>query len=63
MIYKTCPRCGANIDPGERCDCDREQPELEVARRHVPRRAAPDREIPYSQDAYVPRPWRSCYEQ
>lgn len=22
MIYKTCPYCGAHLDPGERCDCD-----------------------------------------
>lgn len=21
--YKTCPRCGANLDPGEKCDCDK----------------------------------------
>lgn len=21
MHYKTCPYCGANLDPGERCDC------------------------------------------
>lgn len=20
-IYKQCPHCGANLDPGERCDC------------------------------------------
>ena len=19
--YRTCPSCGANLDPGERCDC------------------------------------------
>lgn len=19
--FKTCPNCGANLDPGERCDC------------------------------------------
>lgn len=19
--YRTCPNCGANLDPGERCDC------------------------------------------
>ena len=19
--YRICPRCGANLDPGERCDC------------------------------------------
>ena len=27
MIYHTCPRCGANLDPGERCDC---QPQTEM---------------------------------
>ena len=21
MMYKTCPDCGSNNDPGERCDC------------------------------------------
>lgn len=21
MCYRTCPYCGANLDPGERCDC------------------------------------------
>ncbi len=21
MFYITCPSCGANLDPGERCDC------------------------------------------
>jgi len=21
MRYKTCPNCGASLDPGERCDC------------------------------------------
>ena len=21
MYYHTCPLCGANLDPGERCDC------------------------------------------
>lgn len=30
MIYRTCPYCGAHLDPGERCDCDLiPQPELE----------------------------------
>lgn len=23
--YQTCPVCGANLDPGERCDCQNEQ--------------------------------------
>lgn len=21
MFYKECPLCGANLDPGEQCDC------------------------------------------
>lgn len=21
MYYRTCPDCGAHLDPGERCDC------------------------------------------
>ena len=26
MIYHTCPHCGANLDPGERCsDCAAEE--------------------------------------
>ena len=25
MIYKTCPDCGANLDPGEICDCAKEK--------------------------------------
>lgn len=23
MYYHTCPLCGANLDPGERCDCSK----------------------------------------
>lgn len=23
--YVTCPNCGANLDPGERCDCQKEK--------------------------------------
>lgn len=23
--YRTCPRCGANLDPGEKCDCGRKK--------------------------------------
>lgn len=22
--YQTCPNCGSNLDPGERCDCQKE---------------------------------------
>ena len=27
MQYKTCPLCGANLDPGERCDCEHKNEE------------------------------------
>lgn len=26
MYYIECPRCGANLDPGEECDCEEEPP-------------------------------------
>ena len=29
FYYVTCPKCGANNDPGERCDCEKEQSEQE----------------------------------
>lgn len=25
--YSECPICGCNLDPGERCDCERERAE------------------------------------
>lgn len=24
MVYRKCERCGANLDPGEKCDCGRQ---------------------------------------
>lgn len=27
-FYKTCPRCGANLDPGEPCDCEQEEKKM-----------------------------------
>ena len=39
MIYKTCPYCGANLDPGEKCTC---QEEAEEARRIAERDAKID---------------------
>lgn len=23
--YRVCPNCGGNLDPGEKCDCEREE--------------------------------------
>lgn len=34
MYFKTCPLCGAHLDPGEHCQCDKEQhyePDIEEA--------------------------------
>ena len=31
-FYRTCPHCGANLDPGERCDCqDKEKAPIGAA--------------------------------
>ena len=32
-VYRVCPFCGANLDPGERCDCQdhaKEQEQQEI---------------------------------
>lgn len=30
-FYNVCPHCGANLDPGERCDCKEQQSERQQA--------------------------------
>ena len=30
-FYRTCSRCGSNLDPGERCDCENEKGKGQVA--------------------------------
>ena len=36
MYYHTCPHCGANLDPGERCDCqDSMKKKKQAGRRHL----------------------------
>lgn len=32
MLYRPCPVCGSNLDPGERCDCT-DQPDNEIISR------------------------------
>ena len=43
--YITCPYCGNNLDPGERCDCRdeivREQSPAAVKEKHKPATANP----------------------
>jgi len=33
--YDTCPDCGATLDPGERCDCQKPVPHLEEIGQHI----------------------------
>ena len=36
MIFRTCPDCGANLDPGEKCRCREEaQEEKRIAEREA----------------------------
>ncbi len=36
MIYKTCPYCGAHLDPGERCDCPGAKKEVALLQQSRP---------------------------
>lgn len=38
--FRTCPHCGSNLDPGEKCDCQREKAKAEPIKRKPQRRAA-----------------------
>nr|MBR4279814.1 hypothetical protein [Clostridia bacterium] len=38
MIYKKCPHCGANLDPGETCDCQDEEHEVDAQEARRPLR-------------------------
>lgn len=29
-MFNTCPNCGANLDPGEKCDCQKEMASSEM---------------------------------
>lgn len=36
VIYHTCPHCGANLDPGERCDCPDSAEDFKPHKTHRP---------------------------
>lgn len=38
--FARCPNCGASLDPGERCDCERREAETVKARRRSAARKA-----------------------
>ena len=60
MRYYICPRCGARLDPGERCDCEDHSPPDEEIRASCSRpiRRASSRNEYFEPDAYVARPGR-----
>lgn len=62
MKYR-CERCGAYLDPGERCDCTEheqvEQQEAQPPRPHLHRR----REDPAAMKAYINRCWQRWFER
>lgn len=35
--YKVCSKCGCNLDPGEKCDCEREKKKQEEFYQRVTR--------------------------
>ena len=37
--YRTCPKCGATLDPGEKCECEREpvRSEADILRAEITR--------------------------
>ncbi len=39
--YQVCPECGANLDPGERCDCRDEKREAAPVRMGRPQAQIP----------------------
>lgn len=61
MQYR-CKRCGAYLDPGERCNCTEheqiERQEAQPPRPHLHRR----REDPAPMDEYVTRCWQRWFE-
>ena len=61
MRYRyICYRCGASLDPGERCHCEDNSPPDEEIRASCSRpiRRASIRNEYYEPDAYVSRPGR-----
>ena len=51
--YRTCPRCGASLDPGERCDCTDQSRDIYLAfiRREMQRDSVPNVLRPFCQRA------------
>lgn len=56
-MYKICMNCGAHLDPGDRCDCERrEQPEVDMVKRPVAHQRR-RRTLSEMEAAYVQQRW------
>lgn len=61
--FRTCPRCGAHLDPGEICECWKEDtPELEMGRKAPVISRKRDARTT-GMDEYVMRRWREWDER
>lgn len=63
-MFRKCPYCHANLDPGEKCDCD-EIPEPEIQAAHIlPRKPVRHPNTPdQALDTYVRTTYRRWLEQ
>lgn len=53
MIYRTCPLCGANLDPGESCDCKADKRNMAKERRtHYETAESYTNELPRNQEPH-----------
>lgn len=34
--FETCPNCGCNLDPGEKCDCQEEDEQSKKSEKNTP---------------------------
>lgn len=46
--YNTCPNCGANLDPGEPCDCEKEREDREEFYRSITKRTPRTGQLSFS---------------
>lgn len=46
--YNTCPKCGANLDPGEPCDCTKEVRKREDLYRSVTKETSQTGQLSFS---------------
>jgi hypothetical protein len=46
MTYQTCPHCGANLDPEEKCNCQEEEADTAAQQKISPDAAKANQDLP-----------------